>query len=71
MFANCLVNVVRQFKWGKLDFLDARFRPIVKLDKRLPFKAQGRTMHEYRAGAPVVEKLSLLRGNRVPIIKNV
>jgi hypothetical protein len=32
--------------WVKLDFLEARLRPVEQLDKRPPWKAEGRTMQE-------------------------
>ena len=30
----------------KLEFLEARLRPVEQLDKRPPWKAEGRTMQE-------------------------
>jgi hypothetical protein len=36
MFADYLVNLVGQFAWVKLDFLEARLRPVEQLDKRTP-----------------------------------
>jgi hypothetical protein len=57
--------------WVKLAFLEVLLRPVEQLDKRPPWKAEDRTMQEYRAGAPVVETSRLLRGNRVPIIRDV
>jgi hypothetical protein len=59
------------FSRVKLDSLEAPLRPVEQLDRRPPCKAEGRAMQEHRAGAPVVEKSRLLRGNRVPIITDV
>jgi len=60
-----------RFRRVKLESLEAQLRPVEQLDKRPHWQAEGRTMQEYRAGAPVVEKSRLLRGNRVLIIREV
>jgi hypothetical protein len=55
----------------KLDFLEARLRSVEQLDRQLPWEAQARTTLAQGAGASVVEKSRLLRGNQVLIIKGV
>jgi hypothetical protein len=55
----------------KLVSLEAPLRPVEQLDRRPPWKVEGRTIQEHRASAPVVEKSRLLRGNRVPFIMDV
>jgi hypothetical protein len=35
MFANYLVNFVGQFTWVKLEFLEARLRPVEQLDREV------------------------------------
>ena len=45
-----------KFRRVKLDYLEAQLRPVEQLDRRPPWTAGGRTIQEYRAGAPVVEK---------------
>jgi len=61
MFASYPVNVVGQFTWVKLVYLEARLRPVEQLDKRPPWKSEGRTMQE---------QLSRSR-DWVPIIRDV
>jgi hypothetical protein len=46
MFANYFWYLAGQFTWVKLDSLEARLRPVEQLDKRPPWKAEGRTMQE-------------------------
>ena len=53
------IQLSGKFSRVKLAYLEAQLRPFEQLDKRPPWKAEGRTMQEYRAGAPVVETSSL------------
>jgi hypothetical protein len=46
MFANYFWYLAGQFTCVKLDSLEARLRPVEQLDKRPPWKAEGRTMQE-------------------------
>jgi hypothetical protein len=52
------IQLFIQFSRVKLDSLEAKLRPVEHLDKATAM-AEGRTMQEYRAGAPVVEKSRL------------
>jgi hypothetical protein len=53
------IQLFIQFSRVKLDSLEAQLRPVEHLDRRPPWTAEGRTMQEYWAGAPVVEKSRL------------
>ncbi|MFT4809983.1 MAG: hypothetical protein ACI9LX_003340 [Paraglaciecola sp.] len=62
-----------RFRRVKLDNLEAQLRPFELLDKLQPWTVEGGRwkVEQCRSNCREIEKSRLLRGNRVPIIRDV